>query len=86
MNYPNPFNAGTRFRVSVPQDTKVVMEIVDVGGCRIRTLVDGVPFPGEREVCWDGLDDRGVPASSGVLMVRLTAGNESLTRKMVSVK
>jgi hypothetical protein len=52
----------------------------------VRTLVDGFVPAGDHEATWDGLDDRGAPAASGVYFYRLRVGDAIETRRMVLVK
>jgi flagellar hook assembly protein FlgD len=52
----------------------------------VRTLVDGEKPAGPHSAVWDGRDDSGSPAASGVYFYRLQAGNVTETRKMVLIK
>jgi hypothetical protein len=70
-NYPNPFNPQTTIRYELAHGSEATLEIFDVRGRRVRTLVDGHQPAGEMSVVWDGRDDRGVSVSTGVYFVRL---------------
>jgi hypothetical protein len=71
---PNPFNAGTVLRATLPRAGRVDLRIHDVAGRRVRTLLAGAPRPaGPLAVRWDGDDDRGRPLPSGVYFARLRA-------------
>ncbi len=88
-NYPNPFNPETRIVYSIPEDIKstdvVRLEIFSVQGYRVRTLpVDR--SPGWHEVTWNGKDQRGVVASTGMYVTRFVVGNSIETGKMTMVK
>jgi len=86
-NYPNPFNPSTTIRYSLPKAENVTLQVFDVGGRLVRTLVRGVKKPaGAFEVQWNGTDAAGRPVASGVYFYRLTAGTETLTHKAVLLK
>ena len=86
-NAPNPFNPSTVIRFDVPTTgVDVSLRIYDVAGRPVRTLVDGVASAGARTTTWDGRDDAGLSAASGVYFYRMTAGNFVQTRKMVLLK
>ncbi len=85
-NYPNPFNPSTTIRYDVATRSRVELRIYDVRGALVRTLVDGERAAGSYSIAWNGLNDRGNPASSGVYFYRLTAGTFSDVRKMTLVK
>lgn len=88
QNYPNPFNPSTRIRFSIPSKNgrggeweKVVLEVYDVLGREVRTLVNEDLPPGSYEVTWDAT---GMP--SGVYLYKLTAGSFTQTRKMILMR
>ncbi len=92
QNYPNPFNPVTAitFRIadSGTGETgsaahSVLLEVYDLRGRLVKTLVKG-PYPaGSYQVVWEGRNDRGTPVSSGMYLYRLTVDEESSMRKMV---
>jgi hypothetical protein len=91
QNYPNPFNPVTRIEYWVPEGmgsgkTPVSLVIYDVRGARVRTVVSEGQAAGRYVVEWDGRDDRGTQASSGVYFYRMTASGFSDVRKMVLIK
>lgn len=90
QNYPNPFNPVTTIRVEIPgsegEEVPVRLEVFDLRGRRIRTLIDGSLAPGAHVFSWDGRNDRGEHAASGVYLYRVNAGEYTATRKMVMVK
>jgi flagellar hook assembly protein FlgD len=85
-NYPNPFNPQTTIYYTLPEPGRVQLEIFNVGGALIRTLVDETQAAGERLKIWDGRDDHGRAASSGVYFYRLRTGNESVAKRMVLLR
>jgi hypothetical protein len=83
-NVPNPFNPMTLIRYDVPESGgNVTLRIYDVGGRLVRTLVAGHLSPGGKSVTWDGRDDAGGLAASGVYFYRLTAPGYTMTHKLV---
>jgi hypothetical protein len=75
QNYPNPFNPETRIQYNVPRSTHVKIEIFNLNGQNIRTLVDRSFEPGKHEIEWDGQDERGMVVVSGVYIYRIQAGS-----------
>ena len=84
--YPNPFNPSVSVRMSLPRDGPVRLTVHDARGRTLRVLLDQNVQAGERSASWDGRDDRGVPAAAGVYFVRLTAGDDTDTGKVVLVR
>ncbi len=90
-NYPNPFNPSTRIPFVVggaDRDgaTPVVLAIYSVTGARITELVRESRRPGTYVAYWDGLDQNGRPAASGIYFARLEVGPTRLARKLVLLK
>jgi len=87
QNVPNPFNPSTMIRYYAAGGSGgVTLEIFDVAGHLVRTLVDGEPASGFDMVVWNGKDERGRGVSTGVYFCRLDVGGVSQTRKMLLVK
>jgi hypothetical protein len=86
QNYPNPFNPSTTISFTLPQRMTARLAIYNVEGKLVQTLLDGSLEEGYREVPWDGKDTRGGEVSSGVYFYRLTAGDRTLTKKMILLK
>jgi hypothetical protein len=89
QNYPNPFNPSTTIRYAIPADmasTPVRLDLYDLRGRLVRTLIDGEQAAGTHAVHWDGRDGRGAAVGSGVYIYRLRAGERVLTRKMSIVR
>jgi hypothetical protein len=85
-NYPNPFNPSTSIRFDVAARSHVTLVVYDVSGALVRTLVDGMTDAGSQVVEWDGGNDQGNPASSGVYFYRMTAPGFSDARKMTLIR
>lgn len=73
QNYPNPFNATTLIQFNLPKTSNVKLEIFNVLGQKVRTLVDEVLQPGYKQVIWDGKDQSGRQVASGVYFYRIKA-------------
>ncbi|HQU71145.1 MAG: T9SS type A sorting domain-containing protein [Calditrichaeota bacterium] len=91
QNYPNPFNPTTRIAFSIPEAADIQLEVLNLLGQRVRTLVDQHQNPGSFEATWDGRNEAGMPVASGVYLYRLTANGQSgkhfsETRKMLFLK
>jgi len=88
QNYPNPFNPSTTIAYDIPEgaDVNVRLNIYNMRGQLIRTLVNEVKSEGSYKVQWDGTDNYGRKVASGVYFYRITAGEFSKTRKMVILK
>jgi hypothetical protein len=86
---PNPFNPISEISYAIPSSaaiSKVVLEVCDVRGRRVRYLVNQAQGPGEYRVTWDGKNDHGAPVAGGVYFYRLVTGTQVLTRKAVLLK
>ena len=86
QNNPNPFFAGTRIDFAVPTEQRVTLQVFNVEGRLVRTLVDGTVPAGRNAVEWDGNDTEGRQLSTGVYFYRLENGNASLTKKGVLLR
>ncbi len=86
QNYPNPFNSITTISFKIPQKSKVFLEILDIFGKRIKTLIDDEMDSGEYKIVWDGTDENYNRVASGIYFYRLSSGHISLTKKMILLK
>ncbi len=86
QNYPNPFNPQTTIAFSLPRAGAVRLEILDLQGRLVRTLLDGSRGQGSHEVIWNGTTDAGRRAASGTYVYRLTTEDRVLSRSLVLVK
>lgn len=86
-NRPNPFNPITDIPFSLPRAGKATVEIFNIRGQRVRTLVDEALEPGSHTVQWQGRDNDGNPLSSGVYFYRLQVDDRVIsTRKCLLLK
>ncbi|MFZ0389826.1 MAG: C25 family cysteine peptidase [Calditrichia bacterium] len=85
-NSPNPFNPATVIRYQLPQAQDVRLEVYNMLGQRVCTLVKGRQQASAHEVQWDGTNDAGVQVASGIYIYRLQAGKQVATRKMILMK
>jgi hypothetical protein len=85
-NYPNPFNPATKIAYSLKESGMVKLEIFNMLGQKVKTLVDAYTNAGEHSAIWDGRDNTGSPAASGTYFVKLNADKYSSTKKMVLLK
>jgi hypothetical protein len=86
QNYPNPFNPSTEIGFSVRIRSHVRMEVLNLLGQQVRLLEDRTFAPGQHRTTWDGRDNDGSPAASGVYFYRITADQFSQSRKMMLLK
>ncbi|MDD2424173.1 MAG: choice-of-anchor D domain-containing protein [Candidatus Cloacimonetes bacterium] len=82
-NYPNPFNPETTIHYNIKDATNVRLNVYNVKGQLVRSLVNANQAAGAYRVVFNGRDDRGNPLSSGIYLYRFTAGKYSSTRKMM---
>ncbi|MFO7659402.1 MAG: S8 family serine peptidase [Candidatus Cloacimonadaceae bacterium] len=85
-NYPNPFNPETTISYSIKNSAEVSIDIYNLKGQKVRTLVSDKKAAGNHSVVWNGTDDSNKPVSSGVYFYRMQAGVYSSTRKMMLMK
>ena len=85
QNYPNPFNPSTLIPYQLAATSPVRLEVFNVLGQRVATLVDGQQGAGAYVARWDGTDAAGGAAASGVYFYRLTVASAHWTGKMVLV-
>jgi hypothetical protein len=81
QNYPNPFNATTVIHYSLPDPSNVAIEIYDLLGRRVETLMQGEQPAGYHQIIWDAGDK-----SSGMYFYRIQAGEYTEMKKMVLLK
>jgi hypothetical protein len=81
QNYPNPFNAETNVSFSLAEAGNVSLEVYDITGRLVTTLIEGEIEGGEHLISWDASE-----VSSGVYFYKLTAGDYSEAKRMMLVK
>ncbi len=84
--FPNPFNPHLTIRFSLPGQTEGALVVHDVSGRQMRLLKKGQFTQGVNEVNWNGKDDQGLDAASGVYFVRLVAGESEESKKVVLLR
>ena len=85
-NYPNPFNPSTTIRYDLPERAEVTIEIFDMLGRHVRTLIKQTQQPGHQSVIWDGRNEQGHEIASGVYIYRLRAGSFTQSHKMLLLR
>jgi len=86
QNYPNPFNPETMIQFELPQASKVQLEIYNLVGEKVASLINGPQPAGRQTVRWNGRDDFGRDMASGVYFYRLSTGSHLQTRRMVLLR
>ena len=86
QNYPNPFNPSTSIGFSLPQDGHVTINIYDMTGRLVSTLVNGVLDEGAHVIDWNGYDNSGEMVSAGVYIYSLESSDMMMTKKMIFLK
>jgi len=86
QNHPNPFNPTTTIAFAIPEPQDVRLEIYNVNGQKVRTLVDGYMAAGQHRVDWNSRDDNGQRVASGIYLYLLTAGEITTSKKMTLLK
>jgi hypothetical protein len=86
QNQPNPFNSVTQIRYALPEDATVKIEITNILGNKVRTLVDGRETAGYKRVVWNGLDDAGKEVPSGVYFYTIRANDFTARNRAILMK
>jgi len=85
-NYPNPFNPVTKIAYSVKETGNVSLEIYNLKGQLVKTLVNNVQEAGVHTEIWNGTDDSGKSVASGVYFYKMKTQNYNSTKKMILMK
>jgi len=86
-NYPNPFNPSTTIEFSIQNNSNVELSIFNIKGQKIKSLLNDQITSGEHSIVWNGEDDSGKKASSGVYLYKLHVnGRIELTKKCLLLK
>ena len=86
QNYPNPFNAATNITYALLTESRVHLDIYNLAGRRVVSLLSEMQPAGKHQVIWDGRDSHGQKVSSGIYFYRLIADGQSLARQMMLLK
>ena len=85
-NYPNPFNPVTNIAFDLPEASEVILEIYNISGQRVRTLVNKQYQAGRHMVQWSATNDFGQSVASGMYLYRIQAGSFVSHKKLVLMK
>lgn len=85
-NYPNPFNPNTTIKFANKENGMVKLNIFNVRGQKVRSLVNSQMAAGTHTINWNGTDDNGNVVASGVYMYNLECGRYTSTKKMILMK
>jgi ligand-binding sensor domain-containing protein len=87
QNYPNPFNPRTTIDFELTSDSPVTLEIFNVEGIKIRTMIREMKTgQGRHSIDWDGRDENGAPVPSGVYFYQLRSRGQQTSRKMLMLR
>ncbi len=86
QNMPNPFRGSTAIQYSLPQSGHVTINIYNVAGQKVKTLVDASENAGSHEITWDGRNDRNETVSQGIYFYSIRAGENNATRRMILMR
>ena len=86
QNFPNPFNPSTEIRFTLGHSAQVELDVFDLLGRKVKTLLSDVRPIGAYAVDWDGSSDTGMKSASGIYFYRIRAGEFTATKKMVFLK
>ncbi len=85
-NFPNPFNPSTMIKYGLPTTAKVQLIIYDAKGRKVKTLANSIQPSGWHQRTWDGMDEVGRIAPTGVYICSLTAGKDHQTLKILLMR
>ncbi len=86
QNFPNPFNSITQFWISVPKWERIRLEVYDVLGRRVCTLLNREMLPGRYRLSWDGRDDSGKLIATGMYFLLLSNGVQQRVQKILFIR
>jgi hypothetical protein len=86
QNYPNPFNPMTTICFGLDESAVLSLRVYDAAGCPVRVIAEGKRPAGTHSEVWDGCNDMGQKAASGVYFYRLETGMFTQTKKMILLR
>ena len=86
QNYPNPFNPITSIKYDLPKDAHTVMEVFDIMGKHVKTLIDENQTAGFKTVKWDATNSNGNNVAAGMYIYQIKSGSYNETKKMILLK
>ena len=84
--YPNPFNPDINIDFNVPYKTRIKLDIYNINGNRVKTLIDNDLNQGMTSINWDGLNAKGESVSSGIYFVVLNIDGKTIVNKVTMLK
>ena len=85
-NYPNPFNPSTKINFSLKDDSMVSLQIYNIKGQLVKSLVNELKEAGDYTISWNGTDNSNKSVSSGVYFYKMKTQNYNSTKKMILMK
>ena len=85
-NYPNPFNPSTKINFSIKDDSRVSLQIYNMKGQLVKSLLNEVIETGDHTISWNGTDNSNKSVSSGVYFYKMKTPNFTATKKMILMK
>ena len=86
QNYPNPFNSDTAINFHVPKTERVSINVYDILGQNIRTLLNNNMRPGQHRIKWNGRNDKGDVSPSGIYFYKIKAGSYQSVKRLLFMK
>ena len=86
QNYPNPFNPVTKIGYGLPKSSNVRVDVYNLMGENVATLVNKKQNPGYYFITWDSKNNMGIPVSAGVYIYQIRAGDYVKSRKLILLK
>jgi flagellar hook assembly protein FlgD len=86
QNFPNPFNAGTTFSYNLSKPAQVKLDLFNLQGERVQTLVDNFLSAGYHRIKWDGFTGQGILAASGTYIAQFNINQQRQLIKLQMVK
>ncbi|MCI0515188.1 T9SS type A sorting domain-containing protein, partial [candidate division KSB1 bacterium] len=86
QNYPNPFNPITRIDFYLPEATQITLNIFDLNGTLVRRLISGQVSTKFSSLTWDGLNQHGLPVTSGIYFYQLKTNKMQITKKLMLIR
>jgi len=86
QNYPNPFSSTTTIEFGISEPSHVSLKIYNILGKEVKTLLDKDLIEGIYRIDWDAINTDGAESLSGTYYIRLVAGGQVITKKMLLLK
>ncbi len=86
QNYPNPFNPSTTINYTLKSESQVCLEIYNIKGQKVKSLVNQTKPAGFYNIVWNGKDTNNAKCASGIYFLKMKADGKTLTRKMMLIK